>query len=356
MVEVNIYKPIDREDPFMSWLGFEDFSFSADTVHRIFDENPNENEFKFNINCDGGSVSEGLRIYDVLRTSGKKIYMNIEGGCHSMAVCVLLAAPKENRTANPNCRALIHEVRATTFESLTAEQARTLADEIEKEQEAILDIYVERTGRDRSELEVLMKEERQLTAVELKEYGFIGGINAYTTNKKVFNKNNLTMAKKLSELLANADAAIKKFSNMLSGVVNYDHTDADGNVLFSTESETEELEVGMAASPDGTFELPDGRVVTIAEGVISEIAEAGSNNNDEEVQDLRNRVEALENALQEANVIITDLRNQLTSNYVPQNRKTTPKPMNNGGGQKTVKDIADEAKAKLNKNKSKGGN
>ena len=185
MVEVNVYKVIDSEDVFFNWMFGEDISFSADTVHRVFDENPDEKEFRFNINCDGGSVSEGLRIYDVLRTSGKTLYCNIEGGCHSMAVVLLLAAPAENRTANPNARALVHEVRAFTFDDMTADQLRSLADEIDTEQNAILDIYAERTGYDRAQLEILMKEEKQRTAQELLNYGFISKINAYTTNQNI---------------------------------------------------------------------------------------------------------------------------------------------------------------------------
>ena len=119
MIEINVYKPIDSEDIFAAWWGMEDCVFSADAVHRIFNENPSENEFKFNINCDGGSVHEGLRIYDVLRTSGKKIHANIEGGCHSMAIILLLAAPAENRSANRNARALIHKVRTIVYDDLT---------------------------------------------------------------------------------------------------------------------------------------------------------------------------------------------------------------------------------------------
>ena len=74
MVEVNVYKVIDKEDIFMSLFGFEDTVFNADIIRKVFDENPDEKEFKFNINCNGGLVSEGLRIYDVLRTSGKTIH------------------------------------------------------------------------------------------------------------------------------------------------------------------------------------------------------------------------------------------------------------------------------------------
>lgn len=354
MVEIDIYKPIDREDPFMSlWFG-DDWVFSADNVHRAFDENPTEKDFRFNINCDGGSVSEGLRIYDVLRTSGKNIYMNIEGGCHSMAVCLLLAAAKENRTANPNCRALIHEVRACTCDNLTADEAQALADEIRTEQEAILDIYTDRTGTDRQKLEELMKAERQLTAEQLKEYGFISKINVYTTNRKkhLRTKNFKEMAKTKKEVISAADNFMKKLKNLLSGkVVNYDHTDADGNVLFSTEAEDDTLEVGMAASPDGEFELTDGRVVVITDGVIAEIREAeGGEGNNDELENLRARVAALEGALTEAENVITDLRNEVGSTYTVRNRQTQPqgKP-----APKTSTELKNEAKEKLEK--MKGG-
>lgn len=354
MVEIDIYKPIDREDPFMSlWFG-DDWVFSADNIHRAFDENPTEKDFRFNINCDGGSVSEGLRIYDVLRTSGKNIYMNIEGGCHSMAVCLLLAAAKENRTANPNCRALIHEVRACTCDNLTADEAQALADEIRTEQEAILDIYVDRTGTDRQKLEELMKAEQQLTAEQLKEYGFISKINVYTTNRKKHfkTKNFKEMAKTKKEVISAADNFMKKLKNLLSAtVVNYDHKDADGNVLFTTEAEDDTLEVGMAASPDGEFELTDGRVVVITDGVIAEIREAnGDEGYNEELENLRARVAALEGALTEAENVITDLRNEVGSTYTVRNRQTQPQGK---AAPKTSAELKNEAKEKLEK--MKGG-
>lgn len=353
MVEIDIYKPIDKEDPWMSlWFG-DDWVFSADNIHRAFDENPTEKDFRFNINCDGGSVAEGLRIYDVLRTSGKNIYMNIEGGCHSMAVCLLLAAAKENRTANPNCRALIHEVRACTCDNLTADEAQALADEIRTEQEAILDIYADRTGTDRQKLEELMKAERQLTAEQLKEYGFISKINVYTTNRKkhLRTKNFKEMAKTKNEVISAADKLLSKLKNLLSAtVVNYDHKDADGNVLFSTEAEDDTLEVGMAASPDGEFELTDGRVVVITDGVIAEIREADGGEDNQELENLRARVAALEGALTEAENVITDLRNEVGSTYTVRNRQTQPqgKP-----APKTSAELKNEAKEKLNK--MKGG-
>ena len=351
MKEIKVYKPIDKEDIFFSFFGEEDpFAFSADAIHKVFDENPDENEFKFNINCDGGSVSEGLRIYDVLRTSGKTLFCNIEGGCHSMAIVLLLAAPKENRSANPNSRALIHEVRGGSWDILKADELRTLADEIEREQNAILDIYAERTGYDRAELEVLMKEEKMRTAQEMLQYGFISKINTYSTNLKP--KNQMSKpTKTVQELLNQAKELGKKLLNLTEGeTVNFEFKDAEGVVLFTTEKEDDSIAVGDAASPDGTFELPDGRTVVIADGVITEINEPESENS-VEIETLQNTVSQLTDALKEANNMITELRNHVQSNFVATPRTRVPGKKNEKTVQ-SVEDLRNEAKA--NRLKMKG--
>ena len=352
MKEIKVYKPIDKEDIFWSWYFEEDsFAFSADTIHKIFDENPEETEFKFHINCDGGVVSEGLRIYDVLRTSGKTLHCNIEGGCHSMAIILLLAAPKENRTANPNSRALIHEVRGGSWDFLKADELRTVADEIEREQNAILDIYADRTGYDRAELEILMKEEKMRTAQELIQYGFISKINTYSTNLKP--KNEMSKpTKTVQELLNQAKELGKKLLNLTEGeTVNFEFKDAEGVVLFTTEKEDDSIAVGDAASPDGTFELPDGRTVVIADGVITEINEPESTNS-EEVETLQNTVNQLTDALKEANNMITELRNHVQSNFVATPRTRVPGKQNEKKTVQSVEELRNEAKA--NRLKMKG--
>lgn len=355
MVEIKVYKPIDKEDILWSYFMNEEspFSFSADNIHRIFDENPDETDFKLHINCDGGSVSEGLRIYDVLRTSGKTLHCNIEGGCHSMAIVLLLAAPKENRTANPNARALIHEVRSFIWDNMTAQELREYADEIDMEQNNILDIYAERTGYERSELENLMKEEKVRTAQELIKYGFISKINTYSTNQK---KQTKTMANnQKDEVMKEATNFLSKLTNLLKpknevDPVNFDFMDADGNVLFSTEQADDTLEVGMVASPDGTFTIEDGRTIVIAGGVITEIQDAMTN--DAEVEELQNRISELENALNESQTVITNLQNKVTSTYNAKGRQTqTQKGVQNGA--KTIAELKNEALEK--RQQLKGG-
>jgi ATP-dependent protease ClpP protease subunit len=343
MTEIRVYKPIDKEDIFFSFFGEEDpFAFSADAVHKIFDENPDEKEFKFSINCDGGTVSEGLRIYDVLRTSGKTLYCNIEGGCHSMAIVLLLAAPKENRTANPNSRALIHEVRGGSWDILKADELRTLADEIDREQNAILDIYAERTGYDRAELEILMKEEKMRTAQELIQYGFISKINTYSTNKNPKTKMS-KQTKTVQDLLNQTKEFGRKLKNLLDGEpVNFEFKDADGVVLFTTEKEDDSIAVGDAASPDGTYELPDERTVTVAGGVVTEITDPQPDAT--EVENLEAQVEQLTNALSEANNLITELSNHVQSNFVATPRTRVPGKQNNKA--LTADELKNEAREK----------
>ena len=329
MVEIKLHLPISSEDDnrwMAMWGANQDAVFSLDTFQKILEDNPSENDFKFNIHCDGGSVSEGLAIYDAIRTSGKNINCNIEGVCHSMAICILLAAPKENRTANRNCRALIHKVIMPVAQYANVDDLKRMTEELEREQTAILNIYAERTGIDFETLENLMKEEKVRTADELMNYGFISKINNYNTNLKkdlFINEKKEKMNKK--EVLKATNDLLAKVKNLLTGeAANYDFTDEEGKVLFSTEAEDDTLEIGMSAQPDGTFELPDGRTITIAEGVITEIKEAPSET-EEEVANLIAANAKLTASLNEAVAIINELKKNVESNYKPAVRQVNRK-------------------------------
>ena len=82
MVEVKLHIPIgpETDNRWMAMWGEENAFFSTETLDKIFQSNKDDNDIKFNIHCDGGSVYEGLAIYDKLRTSGKKYTHEQEGG------------------------------------------------------------------------------------------------------------------------------------------------------------------------------------------------------------------------------------------------------------------------------------
>lgn len=324
-------------------LGLPDTVFSVDTVKNLLQTNPTEQEFKFNIHCDGGSVAEGLAIYDLLRNSGKTLYTNIDGACHSMAVCLLLAAPAPNRTANRNARALIHQVYSGTGGYANADQLRSLAEEVDREQNTILDIYAERTGTPRPMLEQLMKQEQQHTAEELLQYGFIARINTYTTNKKTNTMNK--KPRKPNDLLNRADHFLFGLRNLLAGTVNFDFADADGNVLFSTDKDDDSLAVGDPViipdgTTDGTFTLADGRTVVVEAGVVTDIQDPATQT---ENAQLRQTVARLTNSLSQAQNIINELRTQVKSTYNVAPRLRVPGKQNM---QKTVETLKNEARDK----------
>ena len=356
MIRVKVYQPIANQmNAWRYWTDDDNGVFSLAFVRKLFESNPQENDFRFDLHCPGGEVEEGFAIYDYLRTSGKNIYMNIEGGCHSMAVTLLLAAPKENRSANPNCLALIHQVNG--FAGGSTSEIEGKAKEMRMMQDKMLDIYAERTGTQREILEALMLEEREHDTKELLQYGFISKINSYNTNylpNKSFNMKNVKELKKSTTNFLNS---IQKLLG--KGSFNFEFVDENGEVLFTTEEESDTLEVGMAASPDGTFTIADGRTVTIADGVITEIQEAGtgtgngdgSENSSEEIENLRAENAELREALSNSAVIIRDLRSQISSNYLPGRRVGSQTNSNKGETKPTKEERQEAIKEKLNKNK-----
>lgn len=328
MVTVKIHNVVANEDHkwWYCWDGTEGV-FSLEFVQKLLADNPDETDFKFDIHCPGGEVAEGLAIYDCLRTSGKNIHMNIEGDCHSMAVTLLLAAPAKNRTANPNCSALIHKVYGCAYAG-TADDLEKAAEETRTLQNKILNIYAERTNKSLEELQEIMNEEKIRTAEELLEWGFISRINSYNTNFKT--NSNMAKAKNLKQAATDLLSRINAFLNQEEQATNFEHTDEDGTVLFTTESEDDTLEVGMAASPDGTFTLPDGRTVTIADGAISEIKEPEAEEEDEtnlseEVERLEAENAQLRSMLEEATNLIEDFKKETRSNFQPKGRTNSTK-------------------------------
>ena len=407
MIEVKLHNPVANESrAWMYWWDGYEGVFSLEFVQSLFKNNPAETDFKFNIHCPGGEVQEGLAIYDCLRTSGKNIYMNIEGDCHSMAVALLLAAPKENRSANPNCTALIHKVYGCAY-SGTADELEAQAAQTRMLQNKILDIYADRTDMSREELEAIMNKQIAHNASELLQWGFISKINSYNTNYQHTNKivmnikklkeDAATLMNRIQSVLGGAAATNFEFVDADGAVLfktegesdalevgmtaspdgtftiadgrtvvieggkivsidekpaeesNFEHKDADGNVLFTTEASDDDLEVGMKATPDGEFELPDGRIVIIVEGVISEIRETAIDT--EEVQNLRAENETLRNLLSEARNLISELKKNVKSDYVPGNRIGSGANSNKGKNEQTREERKNAVKQALHPSK-----
>lgn len=77
-------------------------------LHELFEQS--SEPVTIYINSCGGSVTDALAIYDVLRAAPCVIHLIGLGKVHSSAITILLAADKANRTSYPNTEFMSHDI------------------------------------------------------------------------------------------------------------------------------------------------------------------------------------------------------------------------------------------------------
>lgn len=267
------------------------------------------------IHCEGGSVTEGWAIYDKLRATDKEITCTVEGKCASMATVILMAAPKERRRAYQNAKFCVHNPFMPTMalgEYVTAEDLERTGKQLREEQERILDLYVNRCGCDKEEMQALMNEDKYIDSEKAMAIGLIGEVLAPVSAKKsennIINKKEEMNEKKVEVKQSLLDKILAKvgLARIEDVVLDMELSTADGETI-TIEREEGEPQIGDVASPDGEHAMPDGTTIVIAEGVISEIRPAEEQTEEEET----NEVEDLKKALADKDAEIANLKAQL---------------------------------------------
>lgn len=270
-----------------------------------------DNSIDVRIHCDGGSVVEGWGIYDRLRATGKDITCTVEGNAASMATVILMAAPKERRRAYKNAQICVHNPWVPAYalgDTLTAAELEKAASDLKETQEKMLNLYVERCECNKEEMQALMDEDKFIGVDRAMELGLIGEIIAPASAKKqglVFNnKKENKMAEKNEKVEVKAsllDRALAKLGlkNIEELAKGLDLSTSDGQTL-TVEREDGEPQIGDKASPDGTFEMPDGKTIVVKDGVITDIQTSPSGGDEGgEGSELEKRVAELENEVKE---------------------------------------------------------
>ena len=224
------------------------------------------------IHCNGGLCSEGYAIYDRLRSvANTTIEAEVEGECSSMATIILLAASV--RRATENSRFCIHKPRLPWYfcEEMTEDEAMNAYNDLHDETERMLKIYTERTGQSRETLEALMKEDKYITADEAKDLGFIQVIV-----KPISATKHMSKPSSLKKMLLSVCKAAGLTEEDIAEGVKHPATQAltlksDDGTEIEIEREEGEPQVGDNASPDGEHHMPDGSVIVIENGKITEI-------------------------------------------------------------------------------------
>lgn len=120
------------------------------------------------INSPGGSVFDGLTIYNALRASGANVTVKVMGIAASIASIIAMAGKKIIMPENSFM--MIHNPLNVIYGN--ADDMREMADILDKVGSSLVATYVARTGKSEEEVKALMDAETYMTAAEAKELGF----------------------------------------------------------------------------------------------------------------------------------------------------------------------------------------
>lgn len=259
------------------WGGESDDVTYKDLEEALASKADDDRVIELSINSPGGVCTEGMAIYDRLRSlEGHTIKAEVIGECSSMASVVLMAASV--RRMHPNARICIHKPRFSDFylPTMTEDEAKRAYEDLHAETERLKKIYLDRTTYTEEELDKLMGEDRYMTAEEALQHGVITEIiQPMTATKQPTHMSKLTKA-----LKAFAEAMREGEKEQETQVVAMTLNTEDGSTI-EIEREEGEPQVGDAAKPDGEHKMADGTTIVIADGVITEIKPAEPAEEDE---------------------------------------------------------------------------
>ena len=280
-------------------------SFTATDMAVFLSANQNATEIKVNIESGGGFVDEGFKIYEMLRSSGKKIITEATQ-CDSIASVIFLAG--DVRIISKNSNPLIHFPFLQNFflERATAGELEMVQKGIKEIENKIIKIYVERTGARKELLSTIMETNEPITSDMFKSLGFAHtvidkvSITQYkAVAKAIFNNeiNTNTMEKtEIKTWFEKLETMLKNLGT--SKVKNLNVTLKDESVIY-VKTENEFASVGdegysdeayTTLVVDGEYELADGSKAMFVGGKIDMIETAKGG---EDVEALKAEIEAL---------------------------------------------------------------
>ena len=167
---------------------FED-GISADQFLDALQEH-NGADVKIELDSPGGSVSDGMSIYNALMQYSGKVTVQIDTIAASIASVIACAA--DEAIMNSNAQFMIHNAWCVAMGN--AKEFRGLIEQLDVLDAMICDVYVERTNAEFAELKEMMDNETFLTAKQALALGFVDSINEIKKSRKKDDKYALAMA------------------------------------------------------------------------------------------------------------------------------------------------------------------
>lgn len=128
------------------------------------------------INSPGGSVTDGLAIFDTMNYIKPDIQTVCVGQAASMGAFLLSAGTKGKRFALENSRIMIHQPLISGGLSGQATDISIHANELLKIKDKLATILAKNTGKDKEEILRDTERDNYFSAIEAKEYGLIDDV------------------------------------------------------------------------------------------------------------------------------------------------------------------------------------
>ena len=175
-LDIYIYSDIDN-----CW--WDDSCMSANKFRKELEKHKDAKQINLYINSMGGSVSEGVTIYNQIRRHSAKVTAYIDGFACSIASVIPMAA--DEVVMGENTMLLIHNPWTLTWGN--AKDLRKTAEDLDKVRDGcIIPAYKARCGDKLSDEKLieLLDNETFLTAAECLEYGLCDKILTITKDEK----------------------------------------------------------------------------------------------------------------------------------------------------------------------------
>ena len=138
-------------------------------------EDPDK-EIHFYINSPGGSITDGMAIFDTINYIKCPVSTICIGLAASMGAFLLAAGTKGKRYATPNAEIMIHQPLISGGLSGQTTEIKIHADHMVKTREKLNRILSEKTGKPLEQIEKDTERDNFMTAQQALEYGLIDGI------------------------------------------------------------------------------------------------------------------------------------------------------------------------------------
>ena len=157
-------------------LGTIDAETSTATIIELLSlANEGDDDITIYINSPGGSVVDGLAIYDTMNLIKPKVSTIVIGLAASMGSFLSSSGTKGMRYALPNSEFVIHQPLGGINVSQQTD-VQILADNMKKTREKLEKILSENTGKDIKTIHKDCERDKYLSAQEALEYGLIDKI------------------------------------------------------------------------------------------------------------------------------------------------------------------------------------